>query len=154
MQTNDWGSRTKLRIQSSNLRMSHSRRKHDVICLVTPDVVGVSQISANNFQPIKKFRLVGALGQSNWREPNQGSIARKITGRSNFASPYLSLKWGSRELPPENFWILHFHRRTLVYFWRMITNFPVLFLPYPKTGVQGIISWNFLEFCIAVGEFE
>ena len=32
-----------------------SRRKHDVICLVTPDVVGLCLPSDNNFQPITIF---------------------------------------------------------------------------------------------------
>ena len=41
----------------------HSRRKHDVTCLVTPDVVGVVLHSDNNnFQPITRFVSLAMLG--------------------------------------------------------------------------------------------
>ena len=34
---------------------TYSRRKHDVTCLVTLDIVGVGLSSDNNFQPITSF---------------------------------------------------------------------------------------------------
>ena len=40
----------------------HSRRKLDVTCLVTPDVVGLGLPSDNNFQPITSFVSIAMLG--------------------------------------------------------------------------------------------
>ena len=39
----------------------NSRRKHDVTCLVTPDVVGLG-LPSDNFQPIASFVSIAMLG--------------------------------------------------------------------------------------------
>ena len=41
----------------------NSRRKHDVTCLVTQDVVGLGLPSDNNFQPITSFVSIAMLGK-------------------------------------------------------------------------------------------
>ena len=41
---------------------TNSRRKLDVTCLVTPDVVGAGQLGDNNFQPIASFVSIAVLG--------------------------------------------------------------------------------------------
>ena len=45
-----------------NVNEGHSRRKHDITCLVTLDVVGVGLPSDNNFQPITSFVSIAMLG--------------------------------------------------------------------------------------------
>ena len=89
------------------------------------------------------FRLVGALGQSNWWGPHQ---------KMKLCLLYLSKTGVRRYYHRHFFWILHCQRRlrALAYFRRTKTNFPILFLQYLKT----ITSWFFFEFCIVVGEFE
>ena len=42
--------------------LCYFRRKHDVTCLVTPDVVDVGLFSDNNFQPIASFVSIAMLG--------------------------------------------------------------------------------------------
>ena len=45
-----------------DLILSHSRRKHDVTCLVILDVVGLGLPNDNNFQPITSFVSIVMLG--------------------------------------------------------------------------------------------
>ena len=48
--------------ESSPFVVTHSRRKLDVTCLVTPDVVGLGLPSDNNFQPITSLVSIAILG--------------------------------------------------------------------------------------------
>ena len=41
---------------------NYSRRKHDVTCLITPDVVGLDLPCDNNFQLITSFVFIAMLG--------------------------------------------------------------------------------------------
>ena len=73
--------------------LAYSRRKHDVIFLLTPDVVGLGLPNDNNFQPVTSFVSITMLGNDSSR--CNLSWIRRETGDSLSLRIHLPILLGS-----------------------------------------------------------